>query len=172
MAASENPDLKVLADRLEPYPNLQSALRPVEASKGVFIQSRKYLEFLVSDKYSPHGVPSMRILRECFAPYSIAVSLEKNSPLRPSFDVVLRKVFEGGLVRRWFLEALRLARRDKEEENGEEEELEEKEKEEGGVPFSLNHLQGVFLILALVLLAACLAFLTELSCGKRNRRNG
>ncbi|XP_045135701.1 glutamate receptor ionotropic, delta-2-like [Portunus trituberculatus] len=169
MAASENPDLKVLADRLEPYPNLPSALRPVEAGYGVFIQSRKYLEFLVSDKYSPRGVPSMRILRECFAPYSIAVSLEKNSPLCSSFDVVLRNVFEGGLVRRWFVEALRLAKRDK--KGKKDEETMEKAQEEGGVPLSVDHLQGVFLILALVLLVVCLAFLTELSCGKRNRRN-
>lgn len=48
---------------------------------------------------------------------------------------------------------------------------EEAKKEEGGVPLSVDHLQGIFIILTLLLPTAGLVWGAELWWGRSGRRN-
>lgn len=51
------------------------------------------------------------VFQECFAPYSIAMALQRHSPLKRKFDRVISWMLASGLVRHWFLESLWLSRK-------------------------------------------------------------
>ncbi|XP_047481622.1 ionotropic receptor 93a-like [Penaeus chinensis] len=107
MISSRNKYLNGLADRYAPYSDFGQALLPVKRGKGVFIESRKYLEYLINTQFTNRGSSSMRIIKECFTPYSVAVALQLHSPLKGQLNLVLSRLVESGLVRQWFLETLR-----------------------------------------------------------------
>ncbi|KAK7084145.1 hypothetical protein SK128_027036 [Halocaridina rubra] len=108
LVSSGNTYLKDLSARYHGLSNFQDSYQPLLSGKGVFIESRKYLEYLIGTKFTEKGEPNMRIMKECYAPYSIAVALQKHSPLKRNFDKVIARIFESGLVRRWFLDTLRI----------------------------------------------------------------
>lgn len=49
----------------------------------------------------------LHIMKECAVNMPISIGLEKNSPLKPRFDKLLRRLIEAGLVSKWLSEALR-----------------------------------------------------------------
>lgn len=55
--------MKGLADRYASYSDFGQALLPVKEGKGVFIESRKYLEYLINTQYTNRGSSSMRIIK-------------------------------------------------------------------------------------------------------------
>lgn len=55
--------MKGLADRYAPYSDFGQALLPVKTGKGVFIESRKYLEYLINTQFTNRGSSSMRIIK-------------------------------------------------------------------------------------------------------------
>ncbi|KAK8385357.1 hypothetical protein O3P69_012292 [Scylla paramamosain] len=73
---------------------------------GVGIQGRKYLQYIIKKEYSPRGIPTVRILKECFMPHSLALGLQVHSPLKMQFDKVVSIVVESGLVNIWFQKSL------------------------------------------------------------------
>lgn len=55
--------MKGLADRYASYSDFGQALLPVKEGKGVFIESRKYLEYLINTQFTNRGSSSMRIIK-------------------------------------------------------------------------------------------------------------
>ncbi|KAG7162872.1 Ionotropic receptor 93a-like 24 [Homarus americanus] len=169
MAISENPNIKGLTERFEPHTSIEEAVLEVQKGVGVFIESKKFLEYIIATKFTTRGHASMRIIKEYFAPYNVAVALQKNSPLKQNLDRVIRWAFEGGLVTRWFIDSNNLARKLQRENTGEEENLDKVE--DSVIPLSLDHLQGIFFILCLCLWVSFIVFLVEMGCGRRSPRS-
>nr|XP_027214757.1 glutamate receptor ionotropic, kainate 1-like [Penaeus vannamei] len=63
MISSRNKYLNGLADRYASYSDFGQALLPVKEGKGVFIESRKYLEYLINTQFTNRGSSSMRIIK-------------------------------------------------------------------------------------------------------------
>lgn len=49
----------------------------------------------------------LHIMKECAVNMPISIGLEKNSPLKPKLDKLLRRIIEAGLVSKWLSEAVR-----------------------------------------------------------------
>lgn len=49
----------------------------------------------------------LHIMKECAVNMPISIGFEKNSPLKPRFDRLLRRLIEAGLVSKWLSEAVR-----------------------------------------------------------------
>lgn len=49
----------------------------------------------------------LHLMRECAVNMPISIGLEKNSPIKPKFDRLLRRLIEAGLVSKWLSEAAR-----------------------------------------------------------------
>ncbi|XP_071523759.1 probable glutamate receptor [Panulirus ornatus] len=165
MASSTNIYLQELTERYVSHSSFQEALVSVQDGTGVFIESRKFLEYLMNTQFTSHGTSAMRIMKECFAPYSIAIALQKHSPLKPKLDQALSWIFESGLVRRWFLDSLMRTRQLEQRKTAG-----EGDSSGGGgegvalVPLGTQHLQGIFLALLIGLSLSCLTLLAELTC--------
>lgn len=55
-------------------------------------------------KHDPHP---LHIMRECAVNMPVSIGLEKNSPIKPKFDRLLRRLIEAGLVSKWLSETVR-----------------------------------------------------------------
>ncbi|XP_064101109.1 ionotropic receptor 21a-like [Macrobrachium nipponense] len=168
LANSGNKYHKGLSERLQvsTFPEIKSE---VLAGRGVMINGRRYLEFTRDKLATPQGRPRARIIKECFAPVSIGLAYQTNSPLKAKFDRVLERIVETGLVRRWFLESLRRFQKFKREsralgvtQDGTDAHEEEGEHATGVIPLSIDHMQGLFAILGFGYLIALIFFLLEL----------
>ncbi|KAA0190281.1 Ionotropic receptor 122, partial [Hyalella azteca] len=108
LASAIDPYLKGLADRFMGYDDLGSAWSRVQKGDAVYLHNRQFLEYTIATY--PCARPCLRIMKECFAPYSIALALQQHSPLKAAVDASLLRLIESGLVRHWFLESLALSR--------------------------------------------------------------
>ncbi|XP_066985542.1 probable glutamate receptor [Macrobrachium rosenbergii] len=165
LSSSGNVDIKSLAERYHALSDFDEALSLLKGGRGVFLESRKYLEYLISTKFTVHGVPQMRIMKECYAPYSIAIATQKHFPMKKSFDRAIGWISESGLVRRWFLDVLSLNKQvaagaKETETTAENGDLDAK----GVIPLGIDHMQGLFYILLLSLTLSTLVFAVEISC--------
>ncbi|KAL7648949.1 UNVERIFIED_CONTAM: hypothetical protein RMT77_000884 [Armadillidium vulgare] len=94
--------------------------------------------------------------------------LEPNSPYKKTFDRVIVRLFEGGIVTRGFKEALQRARKETkmifetEKAGNPNEEKEETETSDQNVILTTEHLQGVFMIYGIGLSFSIFAFFSEL----------
>ncbi|XP_071522156.1 uncharacterized protein [Panulirus ornatus] len=164
MAHSENRFIRELSERFIP---LRSGVESkVLEGSSVYLTSRSTLEYLAASLTSPLGAPTVRIMKECSWPFSVAVAYQSRSPLKPQMDRVIDKIFESGLVAYWFQDSLRLSKQRKDKVD---------DKDAMGVsdaammmmvvPLNLDHMQGMFLILGVSYVISTLVFLAELvSC--------
>lgn len=53
------------------------------------------------DQIEANKLKFLHIMKECAINMPIAIGLEKNSPLKSSFDRLLRQVMEAGLINKW-----------------------------------------------------------------------
>ncbi|XP_045619614.2 ionotropic receptor 21a [Procambarus clarkii] len=167
LASASDPYLKRLAKIYEGQTSTDAAYQKVLKGEVVFLQNRAFVEFIARTKFTSGGVSQMRIMKECFAPYNIAMGLQRHSPLKTKVDEVIGWIQQSGLLRKYFLDSLRLAASTKEYKGGDDTGVDGQSdfNHDGGViPLSLDHLQGAFLILvAGCLIAGCL-FLYEITC--------
>ncbi|XP_069943829.1 ionotropic receptor 21a [Cherax quadricarinatus] len=176
LASAVDPYLQSLAERFVAYQNLELVWPKLRKSRAAYLHNRQFLEFVITTQFTKQGVTSMRIMKECFAPYSIAMALQRHSPLKTNFDRVIRWMLESGLVRRWFLQSLRLSRtiQDKKASNegdssksSEPLDAEEVASTSGVIqPLGIQHMQGLFFILIIGYLCSLLVFLLE-NCFKK-----
>ncbi|KAK7084147.1 hypothetical protein SK128_027038 [Halocaridina rubra] len=185
LASSVDPYLQGLADRFEAYGDLNIVWPKVLKGRAVYLHNRQFLEFLIATQFTNKGTSSMRIMKECFSPYNIAMALQRHSPVKKNFDKVISWMLESGLVRRWFLESLRQSRKSKEtktkREGGDEEDADKDEEErsrtqsqrnlhDGVIPLSIDHMQGIFFILSFGSILGVLIFSIELFVGGAQTR--
>ncbi|XP_037803920.1 ionotropic receptor 21a-like [Penaeus monodon] len=174
LASAVDPYLQALAERFKAYNELNVVWPNVQSGDSVYLHNRQFLEFVITTQFTRKGVSSMRIMKECFAPYNIAMALQRNSPLKRKFDKAIRWMLESGLIRRWFLESLRLSRKAKEQKDAPEDTSAGGEAEQspssGVIPLSIDHMQGAFFVIVFGNVFALLVFLVESCCRKGARK--
>lgn len=58
------------------------------------------------DQIEANKLKFLHIMKECAISMPISIGLEKNSPLKPSFDRLLRQVMEAGLISKWLSDSI------------------------------------------------------------------
>ncbi|KAK8397139.1 hypothetical protein O3P69_004674 [Scylla paramamosain] len=87
----------------------------------------------------------MLLVEECFQPYNTAMGVQSHSPLKRSLDQAVTWVVQAGLTIPWVRETLLIVRQERiASSNG----LADAAvpESDSGVSFSLEHLQGVFIM--------------------------
>ncbi|KAK7078851.1 hypothetical protein SK128_026464 [Halocaridina rubra] len=168
MSGSENRYLRALSERFESIPNYDDIQPKVLDGEGVMIQSKGYLLYVSAHLAIPQGKPRVRLMKECFSPFSIGIVYQYGSPLKHQFDLVISWMFEAGITNRFFIDAISRSQQLKKQEEKMKEtvspETYEEEEEEGGViPLGIDHLQGIFIILAFGCFVSTSVFFLELA---------
>ncbi|XP_047481505.1 uncharacterized protein LOC125033955 [Penaeus chinensis] len=157
MAATGNYHLQSLTKRYFISKNVDEALVQVKLGRTAMIAGRKSLEYLISTQFSSSGEPTMRVMKECFAPYSVGVTLQRHTPLKRNINLALERMVESGLVTRWFSEALSRHRRSTEVDTDQT----DADERNHVTPLNIHHMQGVFLILIFGYVASTVVFVIE-----------
>ena len=97
------------------------------------------------------GYTDVHVMDDCFYEIAIALGLGKNSPYRESIDLKITQMREAGLIAKWM---------DESEVMEHTKEVREDEK------FTLDDLQGPFLLHSILIGVSSLAFIIEYSTGK------
>ncbi|KAK3874137.1 hypothetical protein Pcinc_020897 [Petrolisthes cinctipes] len=167
LASSVDPYLRGLTKVYRAYPSEDELFSRALDGQTFVLQNRGYLEFHATTYVTRQGIPRLRILKECFAPYSIAMVLQKYSPLKRKFDLVIGWLQQSGLVDHYFRQSLRQAAAIEEEggggisgggggDNGE-----EVVEDEALEALNLDHMQGVFMVAAIGWFIAIHTFIVE-----------
>ncbi|KAG7160063.1 glutamate receptor ionotropic, kainate 2-like [Homarus americanus] len=173
---SPNPYLRGLAERHVVVRDMTDIIREIIKGRGVFIQNRSAMEFLTNTLLaSSSRAVGVRMVKECYAFFNVAVGLPTNSPLKSSLDRVIRWIFESGLVRLWKQESYSLKKKNKKELKGDGasesdtmEAIITSDMGQGGlVPLSLDHTQSIFYVLLFSYLLSALMFLGELTFARK-----
>ncbi|XP_063874182.1 ionotropic receptor 21a-like [Scylla paramamosain] len=168
LAAAKNEHARGLSDRFIPLPDLESILEHVVSGEGVYIASINNLIYTISLHTTPQGSPTLRVIKECFQPFNMAMGLQSHSPLKRNLDQAVRMIVEAGLVHHWLDETLLLAKQDRQKAaewsastSTEGSANTTDRKIEQSVPLSLEHLQGVFIVLVIGCSVSLFVFFVE-----------
>ncbi|ROT64949.1 Variant Ionotropic Glutamate Receptor [Penaeus vannamei] len=158
---SSNQYLRGLAERYEVHTRYEDIWTVVRRGTAVNLESRKTLQ-------------------SAFFPHEIGVTVQRGSPLRRKFDMWVLRMVEAGLIEHWFLDSLRIAKKDAVEKNnnakkggGEETVTEGEEEEQVAVTgvrsrsINLDHMQGIFFVLFLGYVASGLVLAGEVVFGRK-----
>lgn len=58
------------------------------------------------DRIAANKLKYLHVMQECAISMPISIGLEKNSPLKPGFDRLLRQVMEAGLISKWLSDSI------------------------------------------------------------------
>ncbi|KAK8387406.1 hypothetical protein O3P69_018177 [Scylla paramamosain] len=158
---SNDPYLRGLSKVFRVYANEYEVFPIVLAGKAVFLESRSFGEFHIATQFSHGSESSMRFMKECFAPYPIAMALQKHSPLKRKFDIVIGWVVQSGLLYHYFQESVRLTATMKGRSNLGQDYGGVVMTDRSVVALNLDHLQGLFIISCIVLIPSFLVFALE-----------
>ncbi|XP_063613828.1 ionotropic receptor 21a-like [Penaeus indicus] len=109
LASAGEANLQALTRTYKGHKSVETILPKVLDGSGVFLQNSAYIEFVTASRFTRKGVAATRMMKECFAPYSIALAVQKHSPLKEEVDKVLGRLRDSGLIRQYFLQSLRRA---------------------------------------------------------------
>lgn len=141
---SNDKAIQAIWPKIETNINFHSIFYEVEAGNFAFFQNLAYLELNRDARFTYGGRSTVRIVPQCFLPFSVAMILQKNSPLTNSLTADIIKIYESGLVNHWKRMIIRYLTRKYAAERSDVviETLRIK-------PLGLVHVQGIFYILAL-----------------------
>ncbi|XP_045128433.1 ionotropic receptor 21a-like [Portunus trituberculatus] len=155
LEASSDPVVRRLANRYQAVSTPEEGLVLTAKRKYALMENRLFLDHAIAANFTNRlGEETLHVMRECFQAYRIALVMPKKSPYKPNFDAVVVQVVEAGLIRHWNEDILRRSRRVS---------TEEPEDADNERQFTVDDLQGAWLILALGYLTALTAFLVELA---------
>lgn len=60
----------------------------------------------IHDQIASNKQKSLHIMKECAINLPISLGLERNSPLKPRFDQLLRQIMESGLIGKWLRDSV------------------------------------------------------------------
>ncbi|KAG7168337.1 Ionotropic receptor 21a-like 2, partial [Homarus americanus] len=166
LEASSNQYLK----RFQAYQLHKDLWTVVEAGTTVYLESKMYLQYVITKLFSSRGAPLMRIIKECFAPYNIALTTQRHSPLKEKLDPFIMRMVESGLVQYWFSESLMISKKNtknqEEQETGDVRHLDETENDVTSL--SVDHMQGVFFVFLLGSLISTIVFVGEVTLKRKS----
>ncbi|MPC10383.1 hypothetical protein E2C01_003017 [Portunus trituberculatus] len=181
IVTATDPYLRGLSKVFRVYASEYEVFPIVLAGKAVFLESRSFGEFHIATRFTHGSESSMRFMKECFAPYPIAMALQKHSPLKRKFDTVIGRVVESGLLHHFFQESVRLTatmkleslcpcdikfsshwgRSNVRQEYGGVDKMVPVAQESAVMALNLDHLQGLFIVPCFVLIPSLLVFALE-----------
>ncbi|XP_063874183.1 ionotropic receptor 93a-like [Scylla paramamosain] len=170
MAESGNEYVRGLVSRFVPMPSSEIIYSHLMRGRGVHIDALNHLSYVKSLYTDSRGFSTLRIIQECFQPYSVAMGVQSHSPLKRNFNIVINWIFEAGLVSRWFEETLTLVKKYKREDSGSPSETEKSEVEDSSeetISLTMEHLQGLFVILCIGFATAAMFFIVEFFARKK-----
>ncbi|KAG7161975.1 Glutamate receptor ionotropic, kainate 2-like 17, partial [Homarus americanus] len=109
LASAIDQDLQSLTKTYRAHQSVETIFPRVLEGRSVFLQNRAFIEFVRLSRFTRRGESTIRIMKECFAPYSIAMAVQRHSPFKRKFDKVIGWLQQAGLMRQLFLNSLRLA---------------------------------------------------------------
>lgn len=90
--------------------NLLSSIQITRVSQGKFAyyENEYFLREMLykHDQNAANKLKYLHIMKECAISMPISIGLEKNSPLKPGFDRLLRQVIESGLINKWLSDSI------------------------------------------------------------------
>ncbi|XP_045130768.1 uncharacterized protein LOC123515921 isoform X2 [Portunus trituberculatus] len=99
--------------------------------------------------------------QECFQPYSTALGVQSNSPLKRNLDRAVTWIAESGMPYQWVRETLMIVRKDRKATSDVTVNIISSESG-SRISFSMEHLQGVFIMFGVGCGLSFLVFLTEI----------
>ncbi|MPC56449.1 hypothetical protein E2C01_050410 [Portunus trituberculatus] len=99
--------------------------------------------------------------KECFQPYSTALGVQSNSPLKRNLDRAVTWIAESGMPYQWVRETLMIVRKDRKATSDVTVNIISSESG-SRISFSMEHLQGVFIMFGVGCGLSFLVFLTEI----------
>jgi len=159
---SEDVYLNSIAGKVEPMGDFIEAMYKVASGTRVTLQNTDYLDLYISTFFSGGDGSAIRMVDECFNPYSAAFALQRFSPYKKSFDKVVMSIFESGLNKYWKFEVNEKFRADQLEDikTTDEEDIDSQQ------PLTLDHLQGVFMLFCIGILLSTVMLLLEILLAK------
>lgn len=100
------------------------------------------------DQIESNKLKYLHIMKECAINMPISIGLERNSPLKPKFDRLLRQLIEAGLISKWLSDSIQ--KFDASEEEQPQEAL-----------MDLKKLYGILIAILVGFFLATLAFIIE-----------
>ncbi|ROT70514.1 Variant Ionotropic Glutamate Receptor [Penaeus vannamei] len=174
LASSGDPFLQGLTDRYLSSTTVDEILKKVVSGGTVYLQNRGSLEYVRATKFSSRTLQGVRIMKAVprlppsppgvLRPYSIALAVQRHSPLKEKISRAVGHLQSGGLARQYFLQSLRRAAASEGREGSEltlGDAAEGDESSEDVIPLTLDHLQGVFMLALLGWGLSCFVLLAE-----------
>ncbi|XP_063847767.1 probable glutamate receptor [Scylla paramamosain] len=157
---AQNIHARKLAERYIILREFDDAYKYLMGGHGAYIASANNLIYMIS-LYSKNGNPTLRLMKECFQPYNTALGVQSHSPLKRNLDQAVNWVREAGLPYQWRRETLMIIRQERMTAPSDSADASEPEGEKR-VSFSLEHLQGVFIMFGVGCGLSLLVFTSEL----------
>nr|XP_027207752.1 ionotropic receptor 21a-like [Penaeus vannamei] len=153
LKTSKDPHYRALGDKMDLFQNYNDSVFPMLDGTYAYIESFSYNRILV---YVEYKVENSYMLREQLYPGHLCWYFQKNTAWKYKFDHGIRRLVESGLIAHWIkVKTEDFLGRDFERKQ----QLRAKERENQAL--SLEHLQGVFFILAMSWAAGGLVFAGE-----------
>ncbi len=97
--------LRSVAITHHPYSCFQ--IERVAKGKYAYYENEYTLREMRSKRNTDLDPHPLHIMKECAVNMPISIGLEKNSPIKPKFNKLLRRLIEAGLVSKWLSETVR-----------------------------------------------------------------
>ncbi|KAK4308281.1 hypothetical protein Pmani_020034 [Petrolisthes manimaculis] len=161
IAKSRDPYIKGLMNVFKTYKHhkLDEVFDRVLKGKSVFLENEEFLNFHITTQFTHRGVSRIRLMKECLTQYNIIIALQRNSALKRKIDIIISWVHESGLVEHENRKALEFAATTKKYGSADKEKS--TNQEEGVVALSIDHMQGLFILVVLGWFVGVLVFIME-----------
>ncbi|KAK3874146.1 hypothetical protein Pcinc_020906 [Petrolisthes cinctipes] len=161
IAKSRDPYIKGLMNVYKTYKHhkLDEVFDRVLKGKSVFLENEEFLNFHIATQFTHRGVSRVRLMKECLTQYNIIIALQRNSALKRKIDIIISWVHESGLVGHENRKALEFAATTKKYGSADKEKS--TNQEEGVVALSIDHMQGLFILVVLGWFVGALVFIME-----------
>ena len=159
-APSTDEDVRSFGPRLQhtySMEDIDNVFKEIEKGKYAFIDNNNFLDLYIKGKYTYGNVPTIRIVDQCLVPFSIALGVQKHSPLAEPFSGVILRMVEAGLTNKWAKEV-----NDEFRARNRNRQTSRTVAEETVVPLTIDHLLGIFMVICVGWLVALLVFVAEI----------
>ncbi|XP_068216666.1 ionotropic receptor 21a-like [Palaemon carinicauda] len=154
---STDPTVLKLASLLETNVDYLEVFKAVEAGTFSFVENKQYLELNRDARFTYGDRPTIRIARECYLSYNIALILPRHSPLTDNLTNGLLRIFESGMMMKWQAEVTKHFRKQYADERSKTNTVTISRNK----TLNLGHVQGVFYIMVIGYVLSILLFLYE-----------
>ncbi|XP_064101712.1 uncharacterized protein LOC135212196 [Macrobrachium nipponense] len=165
LRSSPDESLHPLADTYEIQYDANKLYSRVQSGRAIFIQNRGFMEYTLMLKFTHKGKSSLRIMKECFISHPVALGVQQHSPLKRRFNQIIGRLVNGGLITKFFTDTLSLVKATQEKETQESGDQPDAQNQGGGssgtVALTLEHMQGLFLIVGMGLALSVMLFAIE-----------